>query len=195
MMQGFTIFETNLDWGNYFGMLALVVIWVLGFKTITTKGKIGHFIQRFFEKEIPRREPVSPQGAQKYDEEILARIKDKKGDEAIKAMRDYLQEKNIHFDFIPEIEVLRNILSDTPNKYFYYKSVRRFPDKLVDPIIGCPTCMPSLHGLILYTICCYYFFWWFNPLEWLVIAIPATFFTEQLWKLRNLLDRKINKNA
>jgi hypothetical protein len=102
---------------EHFAMILLLTLWVLGFKAITSKGKLLHFVQRFFEQNNKEGKPM-------------------------------------------------------------------FSDFIKDPIVSCPTCMPSFHGLILYTIVSVYNGWTPDLIHYALIAVPCTFWTELLWKLK-----------
>jgi hypothetical protein len=88
--------------------------------------------------------------------------------------------------------VLENLAKGVTNKYWYLHKVNKYPSWVIDPVVGCPTCMPSLHTLICYTIITRVQGWHWNPLVWVLVAMLATYPAEMLWKLRSIVD-KLNK--
>jgi hypothetical protein len=198
-----SFFATPISFTEYFLLILTTIIWVLGLSTITQKGKILYFFRAFFERTKPKRFQADAQAAMRYDLELTEYIsrKTSEGYVNISALvREYLLMTSLEADTVVTTEnalmptladaIYLNAvestttLSPSKNKYYFWRQTEWLSWKITDPIITCPTCMPSLHGMIVYVSFSLYHNWVVNPLIWVFIAIPSAYFTEQLWKIR-----------
>jgi hypothetical protein len=198
----FSFIQHDLNLTRLLGLIVLVILEVLGFKAVTSPGKIYHFVEEFFKKQVDKREYCKPEGNKHFDDLLLQNLPlefkkywnwefDTDTSQFKKIINDTMMQEG-YFSDDPVEKILANLVNDVQNKYWFFKKVNKYPDWVVDPTVGCPTCMPSVHTLITYTLICFVQGWHWNPFIWVGVALAATFFTEQLWKTRNILD-KINK--
>lgn len=196
----FSITQIPLSWSDYFLMITLVTFWVIGFSMVTQKGKILYFFREFFEKKNRKRFAANQEGNNRYDAEMLAylfKYSPDFGYNDYKAalIKQYLLEAKVEVDvFHKELfkTALRTMETSDPtaNKYFFWRDTERLSWKITDPIITCPTCMPSLHGALIYLVACYYMNWVVNPLIWVAIAVPCCYFTTVFWLIFKILKKK-----
>jgi hypothetical protein len=195
----------NLGWEDYFAMVLMLSAWVLGFFAITRKGKLLHFILAFFERTIPIKVECDPQGNKRYDEQLLQAfavdapqnwqdlIGSASSEELFhRIIRTFLISSKLTATDTFET-IVQNLKSGTTNKYLCEGKKAVFVDLIKDPIVVCITCMPSLHGLLLYTTMCLYKHWTWNPIEWVLIAVPVAFTGTFFWRLLTLIDKQIEK--
>lgn len=200
----FSLFITDMSALRLLVLVVMVISWILGVKSVTQKGKIFDFVEDFFYKEVDVKEYKAESGNAKLDLDIIAKVLPDnyrelpQTDESWEvkqwalAIEVYLADRKEYSDD-PAMVILSNLIDNKPNKYWHYKKVRKYSDKLIDPIIGCPTCMPSLHTMFVYTVVCWLKDWHWNPFVWGFVAISATFWTEFLWRRRNMDEKKFKK--
>jgi hypothetical protein len=172
-------------------MLGLVTLWCCGVYAITRKGKIGYFILKFFDRKKQVRENFNEVANMNYDAELRAHLAHTHRPAEIEDADEVENFMDLHsiFSELDSEELLRRIASPNDfNEYFYMKDVPVFPSYIKDPIIGCVTCMASLHSLVVYTAFTVLLDFYWNPFEWISLAIPAAFINEFLYIIKNHFD-------